>query len=304
MKVKLRILLLSLVGVAVIATLYILFQWRYPQFHAQNIQQKELVYSLSKEDEHGEIFTEPKKKKPDFSASKCDMENCFDFQKCISGFKVYVYPFENGERVSSNYANIIRVIKKSVYYTNNPSEACLFVSSYDTTDQDVLSRDYVKDLGNKITNLPHWNGGRNHIIFNLYSGTWPDYKETLDFNSGQAILVKASFNAQYYRSNFDISFPLFEKSQELFNGGNLPHSDNVFPVLKKHKLVFKGKRYLSGIGGESRASLHHIHNNEDIIMLTTCRHGVRWKMIKDDRCDHDNELYDRYCSTTFMVITN
>lgn len=291
MKVKVRFLLLFGTVVIGIATILFMLQWHYTQFPPQTIEEKDLVYTLSQEDEHGNLYTESKEKRPDFSGTKCQMEDCFDFRKCTNGFKVYVYPFKNGERVSANYGKIIRVIKKSVYYTDNPQEACLFVSSYDTTDQDKLSKDYVKHLGHKISSLPYWNEGRNHLIFNLYSGTWADYKETLDIDIGQAILIKASFNAQHYRPNFDISFPLFDKDQALFGQGNLV---NVFPVLKKYKLAFKGKRYLSGIGGESRASLHHIHNNKDIIMLTTCKHGRNWKDMRDGRCDHDNELYDRY----------
>jgi glucuronyl/N-acetylglucosaminyl transferase EXT1 len=291
---KIRLLSLSVIAViGGIATIWLILQWstQYPQ---QIIKEKELDHTVSEQDEHGNLYTESSGKKDDFSATKsCQMENCFDIEKCINGFKVYVYPFANGERVSANYAKILRIIKRSAYYTDNPREACLFISSYDTTDQDKLSKDYVKGLGNKISNLPYWNEGRNHVIFNLYSGTWPDYKETLDTDIGQAILVKASFNAQHYRPNFDISFPLFAQDQALFSEGNLPRSDNVFPVLKRYKLAFKGKRYLSGIGGESRASLHHIHNNDDIIMLTTCKHGRNWKDMKDARCDHDNELYDR-----------
>lgn len=294
MKVKIRFLALLVAGNIGIATLWFALRWNFTQNGPQTIEEEKLVSALLKDDEYGYQFTETQGQKPQILNSKCQMETCFNFSMCRNGFKIYVYPFENDARISVNYGKIIHVIKKSVYYTKDPKEACVFVSSHDTTDQDKLSRlDYVTSLENKISNLPYWNGGRNHIIFNLYSGTWPDYKDTLDFDVGKAILVKASFNALHYRPYFDISFPLFDKDQPIFSEGNLPHSNEMFPVLKQYKLVFKGKRYLNGIGGESRASLHHIHNNEDIIMLTTCKHGLNWKDMKDDRCDHDNELYDR-----------
>lgn len=44
-----------------------------------------------------------------------------------------------------------------------------------------------------------WNDGQNHVIFNLYSGTYPDYKEDLGFQTGKAILAKASTSVKQYR---------------------------------------------------------------------------------------------------------
>ena len=49
----------------------------------------------------------------------------------------------------------------------------------DTLDRDIGSTEFVKNLQQKVNSLPTWNNGRNHIIFNLYSGTWPDYNEDL-----------------------------------------------------------------------------------------------------------------------------
>ena len=39
-------------------------------------------------------------------------------------------------------------------------------------------------------------------------------------------------------------------------------------------------------------SLHHLHNGDDVVLLTTCKHGKDWKQFKDDRCDDDMRLYD------------
>ena len=52
--------------------------------------------------------------------------------------------------------------------------------------------------------------GENHVIFNFYSGTWPDYDNYYDeLSATKAIIAKASFHLAYYRKNFDVSFPLF-----------------------------------------------------------------------------------------------
>lgn len=297
MKLKrLHFIFFSFICIGAIATLCLINQWNYAMTKSQILNQKYLVYSATEEDENTLVLSQVSAKQDILKTHResCRMATCFDFTKCLGNqLKVYVYPFENGERVSLNYAKIIQAVKRSVYYTADPSEACLFVVSIDTTDQDPRSNDYVKHVGDKISGLPYWNDGRNHVLFNLYSGTWPNYVERLDFDTGHAILAKASFSQNYFRPGFDISLPLFDKELPNFGNGNVFGSDKLFPFVKKYKIVFKGKRYLHGIGGESRASLHHIHNNKDILMLTTCKHGRNWKDVKDDRCDHDNMLYDR-----------
>ena len=65
----------------------------------------------------------------------------------------------------------------------------------------------------KVQRLPSWREGRNHVVFNLFSGTYPDYSETdLGFDYGQAILAKASMSEGIYRPHFDVSMPLFHPS--------------------------------------------------------------------------------------------
>ena len=229
--------------------------------------------------------------------SKCRMETCFDFSVCKNGFKVYVYPVE--DKISHSYSKIITSIQDSRFYTKDPKEACVFVLAIDTLDRDVLSADMIQDVDSKISKLPTWNNGRNHLIFNLYSGTWPDYVLNVDFNIGQAILAKASMSTNTFRPGFDISFPLFAKDLAQKGGerGHLYSSSNNVPPLRNYLLGFKGKRYLTGIGSETRNSLYHIHNKKDIVLLTTCRHGKNWqktaKKLNDTRCEKDNEEYDK-----------
>lgn len=229
----------------------------------------------------------------------CRMETCFDFTRCKSDFKVYVYPQEMSEDnmsplPSPSYQKLLNVLEESRYYTSDPTQACLFVLSLDTLDRDRLSVDYVRNLPAKVQRLPLWNNGLNHVIFNLYSGTWPDYtEENLDFDPGMAILAKASMSVSHIRSGFDISIPLFHKRHPEKGGESGQVLSNNFPLNKRYLLAFKGKRYVHGIGSETRNALYHLHNEKDLVMVTTCRHGKSWKDMKDERCDEDNLEYDR-----------
>ncbi|KAA0194012.1 hypothetical protein HAZT_HAZT011385 [Hyalella azteca] len=229
----------------------------------------------------------------DIPFSECRMENCFDFTRCGKNFKVYVYPMDENVPPSSSYLKVLNVIRESKYYTTDPSQACVFVLSLDTLDRDNLSKDYIRNMPLRIQRLPLWNGGQNHIIFNLYSGTWPDYNEDLGFNVGKAILAKASIATENFRPDFDISLPLFHKTHPTKGGEDGTVETLKFPGSKKYLLAFKGKRYVYGIGSEARNSLYHLHNGKDIVLVTTCKHGGSWKEHQDERCDHDNDEYDR-----------
>ncbi|KAM9309899.1 exostosin-1b-like [Pholidichthys leucotaenia] len=230
-----------------------------------------------------------------YAGKRCRMESCFDFSLCErNGFKVYVYPQQKGEKLSESYQNILSSIEGSRFYTSDPGQACLFVLSLDTLDRDQLSPQYVHNLRAKIQSLPLWNGGRNHIIFNLYSGTWPDYTEDLGFDIGLAMLAKASISTENFRPKFDVSIPLFSKDHPRTGGERGYLKRNTIPPYRKYMLVFKGKRYLTGIGSDTRNALYHVHNSEDVVLLTTCKHGKDWQKHKDARCDKDNTEYDKY----------
>lgn len=229
----------------------------------------------------------------------CTMGTCFDFTRCRGpqGFKVYVYPNQQDAQTSPLFEQVLNVIRSSPYMTSNPEEACLFVPSLDTLDRDKHSNEFVKDLP-PLSSLPHWNGGRNHLLFVQFSGTWPHYTQRLDFSTGQALLARASFDVNIFREGFDVSIPLMHKEhprRSEKHSGILSREINpgFLPVKRKYLFVFKGKRYLYGEGSRIRSSLHHLHNREDIVMLTTCKHNQDWVKYTDNRCDLDNALYDR-----------
>jgi len=237
------------------------------------------------------------------SVTDCRMSNCFNASMCRHGFLVHVHPNDASVvPVSSKYGEILRALRASRYYTDDPEQACLFVLAVDTLDRDRLSAEYVPNMQAQIDSLKWWRGGVNHVVFNLYSGTWPDYNENgLGFNVGRAMLAKASTSRLHYRSGFDISFPLFHKELSFRGGEPGALMSNLVPPVRKYLLSFKGKRYLTGIGSETRNSLYHIHNGQDIILLTTCKHGKGWKNVEDKRCESDNLEYDRWANDIILL---
>ncbi|KAF3850168.1 hypothetical protein F7725_019887, partial [Dissostichus mawsoni] len=267
---------------------------QYPQYHQPDYQ----YYHQSQEEDSPQVqhqHTSPRERRAIrdniYRNKRCRMETCFDFARCQTGFRVYIYPPQRGDEISETYQKILSSIEESRFHTTDPSRACLFILAVDTLDRDQLSAQFVQNVRLRIQSLPTWNDGRNHLIFNLYSGTWPDYTEDLGFEVGQAMLAKASADVVNFRPNFDISIPLFSKEHPLKGGGMGYLTLNDAPPSRKYLLVFKGKRYLTGIGSETRNALYHIHNGEDIILLTTCKHGKDWEKHKDSRCNRDNEEY-------------
>lgn len=258
------------------------------------VQQEKLCFLDSKDEFSLQDKLGVRHERAAVRTTKCSMETCFDRTKCLNDFKVYVYPIQTGQKISPLFGKLLKVLRESRFYTEDPKKACLFIPSLDTLDRDNLSEDYVHDLPPEILSLPHWNGGANHLIFNLFSGTWPDYSEDLRFDTGKAILAKASLSTEFSRPGFDVSFPLFLKTHPPKGSSvDAPSSCAIFPLNRHYKLAFKGKRYLNGIGSDSRNSFYHIHNGKDIVLLTTCKHGKNWRKIMDHRCDKDNEEYDK-----------
>lgn len=158
------------------------------------------------------------------SFDQCSMNRCFNYSKCLwHEPKVYVYPTQTDIIISPVYEKILRAIRSSACYTENPEEACLFVLSLDTTDRQVFERqtnklftfrdrisdNYIKDLSARIELLPKetWNEGRNHLIFNLYYGSYPDYSQKdIGFVTKNAIMAWASADS---RVCFEIIFGVF-----------------------------------------------------------------------------------------------
>lgn len=95
--------------------------------------------------------------------SKCTHWSCFNIYRCgHSGHEritVYVYPFasyvdENENPavrgISREYYNLIKGIVNSKYYTANPEEACIFVPSLDTLNEERLNVNITSRVLNQL----------------------------------------------------------------------------------------------------------------------------------------------------------
>ncbi|PIC34382.1 hypothetical protein B9Z55_014052 [Caenorhabditis nigoni] len=230
----------------------------------------------------------------------CKMSDCFDFSRCSSSKKLYIHPMEKRfeeQPQSQIYTKILKHFQESDHYTDDPNEACIFLLGIDTTDRDIRSQNYVKNVPEYIDSLDPavWNNGRNHLIFNFYHGTFPDYDDhNLNFDTGEAMIARASSSDKNFLKGFDISLPLFHENHPFQIESQLDEGHTKNEGSRKYLVSFKGKRYVYGIGSGTRNLVHHLHNGEDIVMVTTCKHNNDWQAYQDDRCQGDNNEYDRW----------
>lgn len=96
--------------------------------------------------------------------SRCTFYDCFNIYRCghkFNGdFKVYIYPIAKyidsdgipiGGKMSKEYRSILNTIIRSRYHTQNPKEACVYVPSIDTLNQ---NRFRVKETSQALALLP------------------------------------------------------------------------------------------------------------------------------------------------------
>ena len=132
--------------------------------------------------------------------------DCFNVYRCGSEqgqLKVYIYPptsyvREGGEPVlemSEEWFQMMSAVYSSQYYTAEPDRACLLLPSLDLLNIDKADLGLV---GSLLSSLPHWEGGRNHLLFNIING-W-------DIPSGRAILARPEYSRA--RLGYQLTIPV------------------------------------------------------------------------------------------------
>ena len=97
---------------------------------------------------------------------------------------------------------------------------------------------YVTEMNAELKELESpWINGQGYLVFNLISGTYPDYDDRhINFNAARPILARAGVSKKSYRLGFDISLPNFHESLPVYD------NEREEPQSKRHYfIVFKGR---------------------------------------------------------------
>uniref|UniRef100_A0AAG5DJ14 Exostosin-2 n=1 Tax=Anopheles atroparvus TaxID=41427 RepID=A0AAG5DJ14_ANOAO len=209
----------------------------------------------------------------------CSYWDCFNVYRCgqraVVGtdgsqerISIYVYPLKEyidadskrpAFQLSKEFHTILKTVVNSPYYTSNPNEACLFMPTLDTLNQNRIDTTLV---GKALASLPHWENGENHLIFNFIAGSKPDYSTVLDVNTDRAIIVGAGFDSWTFRSDFDLAIPMYSPVQEQSRAGRTEQPERTVLLVSSQLNIFQRQyRILQ--------ELTYDHPN-DILLLQRC----------------------------------
>ncbi|XP_055684068.1 exostosin-2 [Lutzomyia longipalpis] len=241
----------------------------------------------------------------------CSYWDCFNVYKCgqrvsDNEFSIYVYPLrtyvdpdgKNAFKLTKEFYYILKAITESPYYTPNPNRACLFVPSIDTLNQNNVDTSLVAKA---LASLPYWEGGENHILFNMIPGSSPDYNTVLDVNTDRALIAGAGFDTWTYRSGFDLSIPFFSPNQVKMTQTRASEPRKFLLISSQLNMYAQHSRILQEIS----------FNHPDVLTLQKCPEGTKQTPGEetehlDIRCSipHGNEYRYPYILTkgTFCLI--
>ena len=196
---------------------------------------------------------------------------------------------QTNSQVSLVYRAIRSAIEAGPYSVPRRDETCTVVPAVDTLcwcescmdagRVNILSggsggwtiSSASKAITRGLTSSPGWNGGRNHLLFELSDAPCTPYEV------GQAIVAKAGLSSFHYRPGHDISMPLF---------GMVDFSETqrrVPPSERPYLLTFRGTRSPGSDG--MRRLLPRLHNGRDIVLACACR----WYDVKGNGKEEGDE---------------
>ncbi|XP_030759809.1 exostosin-2 [Sitophilus oryzae] len=234
---------------------------------------------------------------------KCTHWDCFNIYNCgrtgHDRIAVYVYPLRkyvdaNGvpvtESISKEYYQLLKAIVSSKYYTSNPEEACIYVPSIDTLNEERILLNFTSQALNQ---LPYWSNGENHLIFNLVSGRAPDFSTVVPLDVGRALVAGADFDSFSFRYGFDVAMPAYSPL-----AATMGQIRNVH--FKRFRKVISSQLNIDPYYLDVLQSLKASHPQE-LLLLDAC-HPHRYVT----RCDVIEATHHRYpdvlTSATFCLM--
>lgn len=187
---------------------------------------------------------------------RCSMDVCFDWDRCANHSELLIYLYEE----SPSPLNYFQALKDSPYVTSDPDEACVFLVFVDDNININTSEPF------DVNWLPHWNGGRNHVLVSFSDDA--NRLVSHDVIGNASLMATTGLFETTYRSEFDIGIPVPGKVQ-------MPVLQVVMPFERKYFATFKGVRVVEREIGNVRSmeEFRALHNADDgVVVVTSCNH--------------------------------
>ena len=201
----------------------------------------------------------------------CQYFTCFDVYRC-GGRKLLVHipepkkilirgrknsePAREISPMTKEFVDILEAIVQSGFYTENPSEACLFVPPFNLLNEADLDDPVVS--AQALSLMPEWNGGKNNLLISMITGQ----SDNLRIEHGSSLVAAAGLSTFSYRTRFDIALPFYTILQEklvkkvkvknylltITQGGDLHDKFNAiltnnWSINKKDVMIYHNNNY-------------------------------------------------------------
>ncbi|XP_055370982.1 exostosin-2 [Condylostylus longicornis] len=244
----------------------------------------------------------------------CTFWTCFNVYRCgqreQDRISIYIYPLHeyiNSEDkkafvLTREYYEILETILDSPYYTPNPNDACIFIPSIDTLNQNLID---ITLVSKSLATLNYWENGENHLLFNMLPGAYPQFNTVMDVNTDRAMIAGAGFDSWSYRMGFDISLPIWSPTLRDLQMPVFSYSkshDNYLLIIGQLNLLPQHIRILREIATE---------NPHQVLFLKSCpelnlnNEGI---FSKETRCNQviedEKHMYpDILAKSSFCLIS-
>ena len=179
---------------------------------------------------------------------------------------------------SSQYLKILRQLHKTDYITRDPYKAGTFVVVLDGTFSASCRR---------LENLPHWNGGINHIVIAFTSDiNSRDIGRTWWTALGEGVLAQPVFKEAGFREHKDIIIPTLPETFNFSSVDSYIGLPELVPVYRKHLITFSGT-ISNDLEPENSQFYLNLKNQTNVHVQLNCENGTlasgfrEWSLCAD-----------------------